>query len=562
MLDDVHDWDKLQTRVYLDERLLSAQRNADRARLGRMEYYHSAVPPAPHSNPLKSQTSCHTSASDWRCGGAHYEATRDTGQHPNNSWIAETQGQPYCQASRHSHTPVLDNNERKGNHSDVKLKITNAPTRDSSPETSVSCEGKPDNISTPSRALNRNISNSILPHSTNSELRTFRIASNTPCAPFSGEDKSSILPRRVRRRTHQLRKRLQQALRHSTFNIMDRQRQLKRQRKCMQQPSSFTCLQSEVSQRFTSGKSAPTLSSVNLQTAVRSTTSPYKNTTMAATGTNPISHSGQSHKFASTPTKENTDHHNNIKCTPEHDSLPQIHAKLRLYEYNSHLTSPRGENQTHLLTKPQSTTSLSKGSRGKYITSLMSPRVTLTVPSDSDFKPSKEEGSRRTGSMRKLDDQIRDPGINIRGMVEINVVKDNKTGYPDVQGKGPQPGRVSRVNKPMVSITQQKEGHGDQHHQYHPYFGNISPTTTKADSLCYHCMMKPPSICAFPKRQSGTPCIHNILFPEENISQETCWYQGEDLPYHFVSRLFVPCIANIYDALTSVGSRNTGNPGD
>ncbi|KAK0214644.1 hypothetical protein EDD85DRAFT_963063 [Armillaria nabsnona] len=85
ILDDVHDWHKLQTCVYLDERLLSAQRNADRACLRKMEYYRSAVPPAPHSNPLKSKTSCHTSASDWRCGGSHHEATRDTGQHPNNS---------------------------------------------------------------------------------------------------------------------------------------------------------------------------------------------------------------------------------------------------------------------------------------------------------------------------------------------------------------------------------------------------------------------------------------------------------------------------------------------
>ncbi|PBK85926.1 hypothetical protein ARMGADRAFT_1086969 [Armillaria gallica] len=173
MLDDVHDWDKLQTCVYLDKRLLSAQCNADRAHLGKMEYYRSAVPPAPHSNPLKSKTSCHTLASDWRCGGAHHEATRDTGQHPNNSWAAETQGQPYCQASPHSHTPGLDNNERKGNHSDVKLKMTNASTWDSNRETSVSCEGKPDEISTPSKVLNHNVSNSVPHHSTNSKLRTF-----------------------------------------------------------------------------------------------------------------------------------------------------------------------------------------------------------------------------------------------------------------------------------------------------------------------------------------------------------------------------------------------------
>ncbi len=68
MLDDIHDWDKLQTRIYLDKRLLSAQCDADRACLGKMEYHCSAVPPVPHSNPLKSKTSCHTSASDWRCG--------------------------------------------------------------------------------------------------------------------------------------------------------------------------------------------------------------------------------------------------------------------------------------------------------------------------------------------------------------------------------------------------------------------------------------------------------------------------------------------------------------
>ncbi|PBK81360.1 hypothetical protein ARMGADRAFT_1144451 [Armillaria gallica] len=181
MLDDVHDWDKLQMRIYLDERLLSAQHNADRAHLGKMEYHCSAVPPVPHSNPLKSKTSCHTSASDWRCRGAHYEATRDMGQHPNNSWVAETQGQPYCQVSCHSHTPGLGNNEHKGNHSDVKLKMMNAPTRDSSPETSVRCEGKPDEISTPSEVLNHNVSRN----------KTFR------------------LPHRVRRRISQLLKWLQ-----------------------------------------------------------------------------------------------------------------------------------------------------------------------------------------------------------------------------------------------------------------------------------------------------------------------------------------------------------------
>ncbi len=467
------------------------------------------------------------SASDWRCGGAHYEATRDTGQHPNNLWVAETQGQPYCQASRHSHTPGLDNNERKGNHYDVKLKMTDAPTRDS-----------------------------ILPHSNNSELRTFRIASNTPCAPFYGEDKSSLLPRTVRRRIHQLRKRLQQALHYSTFNIINCQRQLKRRRECMQRRS---CLRSKISQCFTSEKSDPNLSPAHLQRAVRSTMSPYKNTTMAATGTNPISHSWQSHKFASTPTTENTDRHNNIECTLEPDSLPQINAKLRLHEYDSHLTSPRGEDQTHLLTKPQSTTSLSNGSRGKSITSLMSPRVTLTVPSDSDFKPSKEEGNRRTGSMRQLDDQIRDPVINIHGKVEINVVQDEKIGYPDGQGKDPRSGKVSRANEPMVSISQRREGHGDQYHQYHSYFGNNSPATTKANFLCYRCTMKPSSIRESPKRYSATSWIHINIFFKPHVSQETHQRRDLDSPYHFVS----PSIlrnSSIGSSLAATGNWNTTSP--
>ncbi len=623
MLDDVQDWDKLQTRVYLDERLLSAQRNADRARLGTQEYYLPTVPPASHSNPLKSNPSHQNSVSDWSLGGVHYDTSRDKEQLPSNLQTTKIRGQSclcanskvseshdfagpcrheiWPAASRKVQTPngldcknpsshaifyqerppsdldsgqghtdgnkhlfhhdscnpqisaCSDHSEFTSIYFDTTLKAVDIRTIEhSSPNTGISCEKRCNDTPVP----NHNISNSILPHSTNSELRTFRIASNTPCAPFSGENKSSLLPRRVRRRIHQLRKRLQQALHHSTFNIINRQRQLKRRRECLQRPS---CLRSKVSQCFTSKKSAPTLSSVHLQTAVRITTSHYKNTAMAATGTNPISRSQQSHKFASTPTTENTDRHNNIECTTEPDPLPQIHAKLRLHEYNSHLTSPRGENQTHLLTKPQSITSLSNGSRGKYITSLMSPRVTLTVPSDSDFKLSKEEGNRRTGSMRKLD-QIRDPGINICGMVEINIVPDNETGYFDLRGKNPQPDTISRASEPMVSITPQKEGHGDQHHQYHSYFGNNSPTITKAHSLCYCCTMKLPSIFASPKRHSCAPCIHKILFPEENVSQDSYWHQGEDLSYLPVSQLFVLRMTNSRNALTSVGNRNTVCP--
>ncbi|PBK60210.1 hypothetical protein ARMSODRAFT_1026739 [Armillaria solidipes] len=503
MLDDVHDWDEYQTRVMLDESLLAAQRNADRAHLGKQEYYLPTVPPASHSNPLKSKTSRQNSASDWSLGGVPGIITREEEQ--------------YSQKNRVPNLEALDYD-------------TNT-------------------------SINHNLAGN--------GIRTFRIASNTPCAPLSERNRKSLIPHRVRCRILRLRKRLQRLFHHPTFNHINRRHRLIRRRECVQRPSSFTCLQSEVSQCFTSEKSAPTLSLAHLQTAVRS---PGNYITMTATETEPISHSWPSHDSASTPTTENTHRHNNIECMvykpEESDFLPRVHAKRRLHDYDSQLMSPRDENQTHLPTKPQSTRSPSNGSWEGPSASSMSPRVIPKVTSHGDFKLSKGEGDLRTGSMRKLDDQIRDSGINIHSMVKINIVQDNATGYSDLRGKNPQLDTVSRANEPMVSITQQKEGHGDQHHQYHSYFGNNSPATAKADSLCYRCTMKLPSICASPKRHSVTPCIHNILFPEENISQETCWHQGEDLPYLLVSQLFVLRIANIRNALTSVGNWNTGNPGD
>ncbi len=935
MLDDVHDWDKLQTCVYLDERLLSAQRNADRARLGKMEYYRSAVPPAPHSNPLKSKTSCHTSASDWRCGGAHHEATRDTGQHPNNLWVAETQGQPYCQASRHSHTPGLDNNERKGNHSDVKLKMTNAPTQDYSPETSVSCEGKPDNISTPSRALNHNISNSILPHSTNGELRTFRIASNTPCASFSEKNKNFRLPRQVRRRISQLQKRLQQVF-HSTGWVTstnsDYQRTLMGMRKYVLQLSKFVILESETTWLQVgvnilhlsvfrkvldswpylthNSRTALWMLSVWPKVRIKQTTNVIEQTGQTkcrihspclpghgievekATASSTINQRCQSYRWKDhnrchpkyrrvqgevqaqgysitspgrsikvkvnvkpqtsrrnlfveqhlsrethwqqeddIPSVGNWNISRGVRTTQKwlygirrkwHRTKQQLHAtrkdqlqvakgvldlhrtltnqepaiiitvfedKFRIIPRREfittyfHLDIPRAiiasrsdrafashdtfhklsiqprdrrtinlngqvigqtmqaENRSqgqHLVRRGRedkiATTSSTHGEHWsevyvlfdtsqftklqfqlqtqKYFrhpkhqrvpgdvqvkigivipakpnptagrdnrfldvsssTNVPSIPITLVVttterdskrllakwpqsaeldtaslqcilePTECDqlnrsvqlntslngvpghifivhiavshiilsgntqtslldlaltvartevhlsiarhrrhviqasgsdpeavsivievltnMKRVLQERNQRTGSMRKHDDPIWDSSINIHSMVEINIVQDNEKGYSDLRGKNPQPDTVSRANDPTISITHQKEGHGDQHHQYHSYFGNNSPTTTKAGSLCHRCTMKPPSICASPKRHSGTPCIHNILFPDESVSQETCWHQGEDLPYLLVSQLFVLRISNIRNALKLVEKWNTVCP--
>ncbi|KAK0434522.1 uncharacterized protein EV420DRAFT_1682820 [Desarmillaria tabescens] len=138
------------------------------------------------------------------------------------------------------------------------------------------------------------------------------------------------------------------------------------------------------------------------------------------------------------------------------------------------------------------------------------------------------ERNQRTGSMGKLDDQIRDPVINIQGMIEVNIVLDNETGYSDVWGKVTKPGTISRANEQtVVLITQQKEGCGDQHHQYYSHFGNNSELgTMKADSPCYHHAMEPSSIHASPKRHSGTSCNRKYFESGINVKPETChWAQ-------------------------------------
>ncbi|KAK0438182.1 uncharacterized protein EV420DRAFT_1651565 [Desarmillaria tabescens] len=89
MLDYVYDWNKLQTCIYLNKKLLATQHNADRAHLEKKKCYLPAVPPISHSNPFKSKTSFQASASDLSWGGVHYDALRDEEQHPSSSQVAK-----------------------------------------------------------------------------------------------------------------------------------------------------------------------------------------------------------------------------------------------------------------------------------------------------------------------------------------------------------------------------------------------------------------------------------------------------------------------------------------
>ncbi|PBK88240.1 hypothetical protein ARMGADRAFT_1084878 [Armillaria gallica] len=315
MLDNVHDWDRCQTRVILDESLLATQRNADRARLGKQERYLPTVPPASHSNSLKSNPSRQSSASDWSLGGVHYDTSRDKEQHPSNLQTTKIRGQSClcanskvseshdfpgpCRheilpaASRKVQTPngldcknpsspaifyqgrppshldsgqghtdgnkhlfhhdscnpqisaCSDHSEFPSIHFDTTLKAVDICTIEhSSPNTGISCEKRCNDTPVP----NNNISTPLLHHSNSNELRTFRIASNTLCTPFSEKNKNFRLPRQVRRRIRQLQKQLQRVFHITgcvTSTNSDYQRTLMGMRKYVAQLSKFIILESE-----------------------------------------------------------------------------------------------------------------------------------------------------------------------------------------------------------------------------------------------------------------------------------------------------------------------------
>ncbi|KAK0451950.1 uncharacterized protein EV420DRAFT_1482297 [Desarmillaria tabescens] len=333
MLDYVYDWNKLQTRVYLDEKMLAAQRNADRARLEKREYYLPAVPPVSHSNPFKSKTSVQASASDLSWGGVHYDASRDEEQPPSSSQVAKICGQsclcvnskvsephdfgPYqhesLPAASHqaqipkdldcrnpsSHTSIYrgrspsdldsgqgctitDGNKHQFRRDscyskiptcsdlseytsidfDTALKATDIPAYNSNPNTRDNCGNK--FIITPT--LNHNIGNPIIPYSNNNGIRTFQIASNTPCAPFSEKNKNSRLPRKIRYHIDRLQRQLQRII-HATSCVTstnsDCQRILMGMRECILWLSGFTIMGSEAT-RVPVGVNTPDLDTLQM----------------------------------------------------------------------------------------------------------------------------------------------------------------------------------------------------------------------------------------------------------------------------------------------------------
>ncbi|KAK0443419.1 uncharacterized protein EV420DRAFT_1723969 [Desarmillaria tabescens] len=286
MLNYVHDWNNLRTRIYLDEKLLAAQRNPDRARVMIMEHYLHAVPPVSHSNPFKSKTSFQTSYSDLSWEGVHYTATRDEEQHPSNSRATKTQishrvqfpedldfRDPSMHKSIYQGCALSNLNSSRGgkngnrlpsrrgpcnsqipaypSHSeytsigfDTTFQAMDVPACKSNPSTRDSCENK--FINTP--ALSHNIGNQILPYSTNNKIRPFRIASNTPCTRFLEKNKNSRSPRKVRRHIDWLQRRLLRII-HATRQVTstndDRQRIRMRMRECIQPLPRLPILGSE-----------------------------------------------------------------------------------------------------------------------------------------------------------------------------------------------------------------------------------------------------------------------------------------------------------------------------
>ncbi|KAK0499155.1 hypothetical protein EDD18DRAFT_1376992 [Armillaria luteobubalina] len=93
MLDEVHDWDRCLTKIYLDEELLATQHNTDRSHLKNREYYLPAVPPIPHLYPSKSKTSFQTSVFNSNWGRVQHDIPTDKEQHPSNSQAINIRGQ-------------------------------------------------------------------------------------------------------------------------------------------------------------------------------------------------------------------------------------------------------------------------------------------------------------------------------------------------------------------------------------------------------------------------------------------------------------------------------------
>ncbi|SJL02710.1 uncharacterized protein ARMOST_06045 [Armillaria ostoyae] len=494
MLDDVHDWDECQTRMMLDENLLAAQRNADRAHLGKQEYYLPTAPPASHSNPPKSKTSRQDSASDWSLGGVHGIITREEEQYSQKKTV-----------------PNL-------------------------------------------KALDYDTNTSISQNLTGNGIRTFRIASNTPCTYFSEESKSCLLPRKIRRRISRLQR----------FHCEHRPIGM---RECI---SAFTILGSEATQIHVG------INTINLNVLQNtldsdSYTMPFSRTEIPTLSTRPQGRIKQTitsclarHRIkvekATAPSTINRQCqlYRRKGCNCCHPKYRRVRREVQAQEY--FMMSPGHSIRVKINMKPQTMR------RNLFLEERLSREICWQqgahLPYHVVFRLFVLRIANIRGSltsMRKLDDRIRDPGININGIVEINIVQDNETGYPGLQGKDPQPGRVLRANELIVLIAQQKDGHGDQHHQYHSYFGNNSLATTKANPLRCCCTMKPSSIRASPKRHSGASCIHiNLLF-KQHISQETHQQRDYDSPYHFVSPSALH-ISNIGSSLTAVEKRNTTSP--
>ncbi|KAK0457742.1 uncharacterized protein EV420DRAFT_1643594 [Desarmillaria tabescens] len=144
MLDGIHDWDKCRTREMLQEEFMAA---LHQAYIRKEEKESPTVPLAPgQCKPHQSKTPCQSFTSDWSLGGVHGSITRKEEQ-----------------CSRKKRVPNLE-------------------------------------------ALDYNTSVSIDQNLTGHGIRTFRIASNTWCAPLSEKNRNSLLPPTVRCHIDELQK--------------------------------------------------------------------------------------------------------------------------------------------------------------------------------------------------------------------------------------------------------------------------------------------------------------------------------------------------------------------
>ncbi|KAK0462252.1 uncharacterized protein EV420DRAFT_1745736 [Desarmillaria tabescens] len=108
-------------------------------------------------------------------------------------------------------------------------------------------------------------------------------------------------------------------------------------------------------------------------------------------------------------------------------------------------------------------------------------RIIVEKAASTSSKICESEGNQHVGPIRGLEDQIWDPGLNMRCEVQIRITLNINEGKNEGTSNQCQNlDAISRVNGLIAESTRRR--YQGAHHQYHPYFGKGSQEPAHADS--------------------------------------------------------------------------------